>query len=103
MSFMARAVRFVFWFLVVWCGVRLLRWIFSSAGRTRAQQAHGAKQHEAGAALPGERLVRDPICGTHVAERLALPFGDGRTVVHFCSATCRDQYVARSRKLAANA
>jgi YHS domain-containing protein len=48
------------------------------------------------------RLVRDPVCGVHVAEARAIPLRTGAELVHFCSAACRDKYVAGESKLAAN-
>lgn len=48
------------------------------------------------------RLVRDPVCGVHVSESRAIPLRSGTEVVHFCSAACRDKYVANEGKLAAN-
>jgi YHS domain-containing protein len=48
------------------------------------------------------RLVRDPVCGVHVAEARAIPLRSGAEIVHFCSAACRDKYVASAGKLAAN-
>ena len=48
------------------------------------------------------RLVRDPVCGVHVAEERAIPLRDGSEVVHFCSPACRDKYVAAGKKFAAN-
>jgi YHS domain-containing protein len=47
-------------------------------------------------------LVRDPVCGTHVAEVLAIPLREGGDLVHFCSAACRDKYVNDTQRLAAN-
>lgn len=49
------------------------------------------------------KLVRDPVCGMHIAEGLALPLKQGSTILHFCSAECRDKYINESRKSAANA
>ena len=48
------------------------------------------------------RLVRDPVCGVHVAEYRAIPLRDRGQLVHFCSTACRDQYVGNQNKLAAN-
>jgi len=50
-----------------------------------------------------QKLVRDPVCGMHVAEALALPLRQGSSVLHFCSAECRDRFVSDTRKFAANA
>jgi YHS domain-containing protein len=48
-------------------------------------------------------LVRDPVCGVHLAEVLAIPLRENGEVLHFCSPACRDTYLGSSRKLAANA
>ncbi len=39
------------------------------------------------------RLVRDPVCGAHVAEVLSIPLREGGELLHFCSTACRDQYL----------
>ncbi|HZV60240.1 MAG TPA: hypothetical protein VFF42_07855, partial [Candidatus Eremiobacteraceae bacterium] len=48
-------------------------------------------------------LVRDPICGVHIAEVLAIPLRENGELLHFCSLACRDAYLNSSHKLAANA
>ena len=48
------------------------------------------------------RLVRDPVCGVHVSESRAIPLRSGTEIVHFCSAACREKYVADESRLAAN-
>ena len=52
--------------------------------------------------ITARKLVRDPICGTHVAEVVAIPLREGDHTVHFCSMACRDAYVQENRKFAAN-
>jgi hypothetical protein len=42
------------------------------------------------------RLVRDPVCGAHVAEVLAIPLREGDQLLHFCSVACRDQHLLAS-------
>lgn len=57
-----------------------------------------------GASLPrhdhaprhGVRMVRDPVCGTFVLPGRAVMIADHGRPVHFCSATCRDAYRART-------
>ncbi len=46
----------------------------------------------------GVRMARDPICGTFVIPANALAVRDGRGLHHFCSARCRDAFVARARQ-----
>ena len=54
-------------------------------------------------AMPGKRLVKDPVCGMHIAEELALPFdADGETH-YFCSQECRAKYENSILHRAANA
>lgn len=50
-----------------------------------------------------QKLVRDPVCGMHVAEGLAVPLKQGAEVLHFCSAECRDKYLSHTRKISASA
>ena len=52
-------------------------------------------------ALSSRRLVRDPVCGVHIAEDRAIPLEVGGQVVHFCSPKCRDQYADHQQKFAA--
>jgi hypothetical protein len=42
----------------------------------------------------GGPLVRDPQCGTYVPKATALVVGRGDQALHFCSAGCRDEYLA---------
>ena len=40
------------------------------------------------------KLVRDPVCGTHVAPRPALSVTAGGTTHYFCSEECRSRFHA---------
>ena len=103
MNFLARIFRFVFWLVIVSWSVALLRrvvaWMLRGATVNRVQS--GAAQQATEMPTAGRRLVRDPVCGVHIAEVLAIPLREGGELVHFCSTACRDQYV-RHRKIAAN-
>ena len=44
---------------------------------------------------PPMKLVRDPVCGTHVAPRASLSLAAGGTTHYFCSDDCRKKYRAR--------
>jgi YHS domain-containing protein len=48
------------------------------------------------------RLVRDPVCGTHVDETRSLPLREGGELLHFCSPACREAYAGNTKKFAAN-
>jgi len=43
--------------------------------------------------LTGE-LKRDPVCGTYISTSTSLKHGVGADTVHFCSAACRDKFLA---------
>ena len=45
-----------------------------------------------GPQAPVTKLVRDPVCGTHVAPRTSLALVSGGTTHYFCSQECRDKY-----------
>jgi len=99
MVFLARILRFLFWVLIVSWSVSILRRI---VGRMR----QGADPAKPAVDVPSEaasqKLVRDPVCGMHVAEGLSLPLCEGAEILHFCSAECRDKYLAGAKKFAAN-
>jgi YHS domain-containing protein len=112
-DFFAKIIRFVFWLVVVSWSVALLRrvlgWMVRGAMPAAEQSAAGPAAGGPGAGagdaqdgLAARRLVRDPVCGTHVAEVLAVPLRDGGQLVHFCSTACRDTYVNSTRQMAAN-
>lgn len=101
MTFFARIFGFLFWLLIIF-------WTVSLAKRAIAWLSHKPRQessdnqsepHELSAS---RRLVRDPVCGTHVAESLALPVRQGNEVVHFCSAECRARYLSEAHRKVAN-
>jgi YHS domain. len=99
MDFLGRLLRFLFWILLVSWAVKLLG---------RAIGGASAKRPAAGEAQPetlgsGKRLVKDPVCGMHMAEELALPLQANGQVVHFCSQECRAKYENSTVRRAASA
>jgi YHS domain-containing protein len=104
MNFLARAMRFLFWLLVLSWGLRLLRRVIGAM--LQNQRATGPQPGESSEGIPAptsaRRLVRDPVCGMHVDETLSIPFREGGELLHFCSPACRDAYAVNVRKLAAN-
>jgi YHS domain-containing protein len=104
MNLLSGIARFLFWVLVVYWGValvhRVIGWMVRDATTAppRGADKFGGPQD---IGVP-RRLVRDPVCGTHVAEEASISFCEGRELVHFCSAACRDAYIGRARKMAAN-
>jgi hypothetical protein len=113
MNFLARIMRYLFWVVVVSWSLALLRrvlvWMLRGAMPTQSAEdragssaAVGAETNNAQGGLAARRLVRDPVCGTHVAEVLAVPLREGGELVHFCSTDCRDKYVNSTQRMAAN-
>jgi YHS domain-containing protein len=100
MTFLARIVRFLFWLLIVSWSMALLRRFVGKMSQ-RAQPSNSAVDVPSDAT--SKKLVRDPVCGMHIAEGIALTARQGNELVYFCSADCRDQYVSKTRKFAANA
>lgn len=104
MSFLARVMRFLFWVLILSWSVTLLRravaWMLRGATTAPQQGTAGSSSNQDAATT--RRLVRDPVCGVHVAEVLAIPFREGGETLHFCSIACRDQHVGSTKKFAAN-
>jgi hypothetical protein len=103
MTFLARLIRFLFWVVIVSWGVRLAGRFISGLlqpGRMREPLKPTSDVH---AEQRARLLVRDPICGVHIAEVLAIPLRTNGELLHFCSLACRDAYLNSSQKLAANA
>jgi YHS domain-containing protein len=115
MNFLGKVMRFLFWLLLVSWSVALLRrvlaWMLRGAmpAETEQDAAGGASgagprtgSSNAQSKLAARRLVRDPVCGMHVAEELSIPLGEGGELVHFCSMACRDKYAENAQRMAAN-
>ncbi len=100
MTFIARILRFLFWLLVVSWSVALLRRVVGNMAMDRSK---GQPDVVVPPNTSARRFVRDPVCGMHMAETIAIPLRNGGELVHFCSVACRDKYLNVSQKLAANA
>lgn len=100
MTFIVRMLKFLFWLLVVSWTAAILRNIVG-------KMATGGESRNSYVDVPNnavnQKLVRDPVCGMHVAEALALPLQQGAETVHFCSTECREKYLNGERKLSASA
>jgi YHS domain-containing protein len=91
MGFFSRLVQFIFWVLIFSWAVKLVARMLGGASRKGATP--GADRAADGdSALPGKRLVRDPVCGMHMAEELALPMSANGETQYFCSMECREKY-----------
>jgi YHS domain-containing protein len=106
MSFISRIMRFLLWVLVLCWGVALLR--RAVAWLLRGVANPGEKQRTEQVGSPAEpdkidsrKLVRDPVCGVHIAEDRAIALPEANGIVHFCSRECLDKYVGSEKKIAA--
>jgi YHS domain-containing protein len=85
--------------------VRFLLWLVASDWRRMIERSLGAKPNEesgpGGTRATHQKLVRDPVCGMHVAASLALSLREGTETVFFCSSACLESYRARTRRFAA--
>jgi YHS domain-containing protein len=99
MAFIARILRFLFWVVIVSWSVSLLRRLVNSmgAGATDRQQPIDVASDAV-----SRKLVRDPVCGMHLAEGLAIAEHSGGETVFFCSEECRNKFMDEPRKFAAN-
>ena len=61
--------------------------IEAAGGSTRGRRARTQS--------PPVRLVRDPVCGTHVAPNSSLSLSAGGTTHYFCSEECRAEFRRR--------
>lgn len=104
MSFIVRMIRFIVWVLILSWGVRMLGRLVSwmLGGGSTSAQPEAVGEGNTPTEVSGRRLVRDPMCGVHVAEVLSIPLREGTEQLHFCSVACRDAYVSQTRKFAAN-
>jgi YHS domain-containing protein len=100
MTFIVRMLKYLFWLIVVSSGVAILQKIVG-------KMASGGTAPESPLEVPSnaanQKLVRDPVCGMHVAEGLALPLKQDGEILHFCSAECRDKYLNGNLKISASA
>jgi len=100
MTYLARLLRYLFWLAVVsWTAAILRRFVLQMGAGT----GHASPDLNVTDNAVTQKLVRDPVCGMHVAEGLALPLKEGRETLFFCSASCRDKYLEDTQKFAANA
>lgn len=101
MNFISRVIRFLFWLVILSWGVALLKrlvaWMVRGESSLQQQDREADISADSGATGMSRRLVRDPVCGAHVAEVLAIPLRQEGQLVHFCSVQCRDEYLLANR------
>jgi len=102
MTFLARVLRYLFWVIVISWSVSLLRRLVSRMGEA-GTAANQSEVPDLPSQELGQKLVRDPVCGMHLAERLAIVEQRSSGPVYFCSEKCREEYFGETRKFVANA
>ena len=100
MTFIGRILRFLFWVLIVSWSLSLLRRFL---GSVLSPGSRSSEPIDVPSNAVSRKLVRDPVCGMHIAENLALMEHSGGASVYFCSEGCRNKFLGEPKKFAANA
>ena len=66
----------------------LVRWLISPPRKSSRQQTSSPASG---------KMIRDPHCGTHVAQELAIQVKSGGETLMFCSKDCQDKYLRLRR------
>jgi uncharacterized protein len=85
------------WIIRILTVLVAVRVVLRLLGSLRSSGAPSQSAPKPGGPRVGGRLVRDPQCGTHLPETQALRLGMGAQTHYFCSADCRDQWLAARR------
>ena len=100
MGFLGRLIRFVFWVLIVSWVIRLVSRLLGGSRAASVGTTGTAATNDS--AVRAKRLVKDPVCGMHLAEELALPMSANGETQYFCSEGCRAKYESIVLQRAAN-
>jgi len=90
MGFLGGLIRLGIWVLITAWVIKLVSRLFSAASQPATPGGSSATADDLG--VRGKRLVKDPVCGTHLAEELALPMSANGETQYFCSQECRSKY-----------
>jgi YHS domain-containing protein len=83
---------FALWLLRILIILLIVRYIVSFFTARRPPMRRGASTRAP--ERTGGTLVRDPQCGTYVPQSGAVSLKRGGATMYFCSATCRDTWLA---------
>ncbi len=88
MTFLAR-------FLIIFTALLLLgRWLLKKLfGTASSSSGEPARKSSRPKSIQGQTF-KDPQCGMYVASSLAVSQRVGEEEYHFCSASCRDEFLA---------
>jgi YHS domain-containing protein len=91
MEFLAQLVRLLFWLVALtWIARKIFSWLFPAPPRPS----------EPPQPLEPKPLHRDPCCGTYVSAEISYPLDQSGETIHFCSAECRQRYLASEQRSA---
>jgi len=90
--------RFILWLISAIFLITFLRGVIGVIARALTYMLHPQQAPQRGSSasnvpLTGE-LKRDPVCGTYISTSTSVKHGAGSETVHFCSAACRDKFLA---------
>jgi YHS domain-containing protein len=91
MKSVQRFFRYVFWAVVTAAIAWIVRKAFQRAAEHSSGNARAMVQPTAATQRP-KALVRDPVCGTYVAEDISYSLIQGGENLHFCSRDCAEKY-----------
>lgn len=86
--------RAVLYLLIAIILISLIRSVVGIIGKTISAALEPSPGNSA--SRPTEQatgeLKRDPVCGTYISAATSIKVSEGKTVLHFCSAACREKY-----------
>lgn len=91
--------RIIFYLLITVFLITVVRGVIGVVLRGLSQVLSGGqpaqtKQSPTGAVPLSGELKKDPTCGTYISAATSVKQTVGGETYHFCSAECRDKYVA---------
>jgi YHS domain-containing protein len=91
--------RIIFYLLITIFLITVVRGVIGVVLRGLSQVLSGGqpaqtKQSPAGGVPLSGELKKDPTCGTYISAATSVKQTVGGETYHFCSAECRDKYVA---------
>jgi YHS domain-containing protein len=83
-------IRVAIVFVIVLAALSTLRGLFAQNSPSRSPSSGDSP----GGPSKTGKLVKDPVCGTYVSDKLAISANRGSEVFHFCSDECRQKFIA---------
>ena len=87
MRYLERFFRYVFWAVMTAAVAWIVKKAFERAAASQNANVRGHVPTNGPMQRP-KALVRDPVCGTYVAEDISYSLMRGSESLHFCSQNC---------------